>query len=211
MILYRIERRSFSDKESEQFTHYCRVVVQDFLPHLVNCFNALFPPQIVNELATCSPHVLRCNTTTLPNKTTVHATNRRSVQFKLEFNLTKLVEPLKIMLPDLFANDLYIADSLTQHTPLLHNDDINSDDVIGTAENNPMGHTQSDATHSDGGDIMLNSKGETPVINDDKHDHSHNDQGELTDDGNKEIPKESLTDNNLPTISTDLQQNTTMI
>ena len=36
------------------------------------------------------------------------------------------------MLPDLFTNDVYIADSLTQHTALLHNDDITSDDVTGT-------------------------------------------------------------------------------
>ena len=116
------------------------------------------------------------------------------------------------MLPDLFANDLYIANSLTQHTPLLHNDDIANDDVTVTAGNsNLMGHEQSDATHSDEGDVMLNSKGETPVINDDKHNHSHNDQRELTDDGSKEILKESLTDNNLPTISTDLQQDTTVI
>ena len=36
------------------------------------------------------------------------------------------------MLPDLFTNDLYIADSFTQHTALLHNNDITSDDVTGT-------------------------------------------------------------------------------
>ena len=51
------------------------------------------------------------------------------------------------------------------------------------------------------------------MINGDKHDHSHSDQGELTDDGSKEIldsMKESLTDN-LPTISTDLQQDTAVI
>ena len=83
MILFRIERRSFSDKESEQFTHYCRVVVQDFLPHLVNCFNALFPPRTVNELASCSPHVIHCNSTTLSSKqqqSTVQTTGRRAVQ-----------------------------------------------------------------------------------------------------------------------------------
>ena len=206
MILFRIERRSFSDKESEQFTHYCRVVVQDFLPHLVNCFNALFPPHTVNELASCSPHVLRCNNTTLSNKqqSTLHATGRRGAQFKLEFELRTLIEPLKIMLPDLFANDLYIADSLTQHTPLLHNDDITGDDVAGRDK-------ISGTTHDD--DVMLNSKGETPLINGDKHD-CHNDQGELTDDGTKETMdsmKESLTDNDFPSISTDLQQDTTVI
>ena len=111
MILFRIERRSFSDKESEQFTHYCRVVVQDFLPHLVNvnCFNALFPPRTMNELASCSPHVIHCNSTTLSSKqqqSTVQTTGRRAVQFKLEFDLCKLIEPLNIMLPDLFTNDL---------------------------------------------------------------------------------------------------------
>ena len=214
IIMGRIERRSFSAKESEQFTHYCRVVVQDFLPHLVNCFNALFPPQTVNELATCSPHVLHCSITTLANKqqSTLHTTGKRGVHFKLEFDLTKLVEPLKIMLPDLFANDLYIADSLTQHTPLLHNDDITSDHVTGTVDNDPA-VDMSDATHNDDGDVMIYSKGRAPVINGDKHDHSHSDQGGLTDDGNKEIldsMKESLTDN-LPTISTDLQQDTAVI
>ena len=58
---------------------------------------------------------------------------------------------------------------------------------------------------------MLNSKGESPVINADKDDHS---QGELTGDSNRETldsMKESLTANDLPTISTDLQQDTTMI
>ena len=176
MMLFRIERRSFSDKESEQFTHCCHVVVQDFLPHLVNCFNALFPPRTVNELASCSPHVIHCNSTTLSSKqqqSTVQTTGRRAVQFKLDFDLCKLIEPLKIMLPDLFANDLCIADSLTQHTALLHNDDITSDDVTGRIGEIPIGEKKSDTTDDD---VMLNSKGETPLINGDEHD-----QGELTD------------------------------
>ena len=50
-----IERRLFSDKEPEQFTHYnCRVVVQDLISTSVNCFNALFSPHTVNEMASCS-------------------------------------------------------------------------------------------------------------------------------------------------------------
>ena len=176
MMLFRIERRSFSDKESEQFTHCCHVVVQDFLPHLVNCFNALFPPRTVNELASCSPHVIHCNSTTLSSKhqqSTVQTTGRRAVQFKLDFDLCKLIEPLKIMLPDLFTNDLYTADSLTQHAALLHNDDITSDDVTGRIGEIPVGEKKSDTTHDD---VMLNIKGETPLINGDQHD-----QGELTD------------------------------
>ena len=40
------------------------------------------------------------------------------------------------MLPDLFVNDLYITDSLTQPTTLLHNDDITSDDVTGSVGDN---------------------------------------------------------------------------
>ena len=140
MILFRIEWRSFSDKESEQFTHYCRVIVQGFLPHLVNCFNASLPPRTVNELASCSPHVIHCNSTTLSSKqqqSTLQTTGRRGVQFKLDFDLHKLIEPL--MLPDLFTNDLYIADSLIRHTALLHNDDIISDDVTGTVGEVPIG------------------------------------------------------------------------
>ena len=43
------------------------------------------------------------------------------------------------MLPDLFTNDLYIADSFTQHTALLHNDDIASDDVTGIVGEVPIG------------------------------------------------------------------------
>ena len=171
MILFRIERRSFSHKESEQFTHYCRVVVQDFLPHLVNCFNALFPPRTVNELASCSPHVIHYNSTTLSSKQ--QQSTRRAVQFKLDFDLCKLIEPLKIMLPDLFTNDFYIADSLTQHTALLHDDDITSYDVTGSIGEIPIGEKKSDTTHDD---VTLNSKGETPLINSDQHD-----QGELTD------------------------------
>ena len=50
--------------------HYCRVVVQDFLPHLVNCFNVLFPPHTVNELVSCSPYVIHCYSTTLSSKQT---------------------------------------------------------------------------------------------------------------------------------------------
>ena len=57
------------------------------------------------------------------------------------------------MLPDLFTNDLYIADSLTQHTALLHNDD-----VTGTVGEVPIGD-KSDTTHDD---VMLNSKGGNP-------------------------------------------------
>ena len=61
------------------------------------------------------------------------------------------------MLPDLFANDLYIADNLTQPTTLLHNDDITSDDVTGSAGSDPVGDMKSHATHDDG-NVMLNSK-----------------------------------------------------
>ena len=72
-------------------------------------------------------------------QSTVQTTGRRAVQFKLDFELWQLIEPLKIMLPDLFTNDLYIADSLTQHTALLHNDDITSDDVTNTVGEVPIG------------------------------------------------------------------------
>ena len=56
------------------------------------------------------------------------------------------------MLPDLFTNDLYIADSLTQHTSLLHNDDITSDDVTGRVIEVPIGDNKSDTSHDD---VML--------------------------------------------------------
>ena len=164
----------------------------------------------MNHLASCSPHVLECNNSLNKQQSSLQATGRKAVQFKLEFELHKLIEPLKITLPDLFANDLYIADNLTQPTTLLHNDDITSDDVTGIAGSDLMGDTKSHATHDDG-DVMLNSKGESPVINANKDDHS---QEELTGDSNRETldsMKESLTDNDLPTISTDLQQDTTMI
>ena len=161
----------------------------------------------MNHLASCSPHVLDCSNSLNKQESSIQATGRKGVQFKLEFELNKLIEPLKIMLPDLFTNDLYIADSLTQPT-LLHNDDITSDDVTGSAGSDPEGDTKSHATHDNGN---VNSKGESPVINADKDDHS---QGELTGDSNRETldsMKESLTANDLPTISTDLQQDTTMI
>ena len=77
------------------------------------------------------------------------------------------------MLPDLFTNDLYIADSLTQHTVSLHNDDITSDDVTGRVGEIPISEKKSDTSHDD---VKLSSKGETPLINGDQHD-----QGELTD------------------------------
>lgn len=215
-MLFRIERRSFSDKESEQFTHYCRVVVQDFLPHLVNCFNALFPPQSVNELASCSPYVLHCNSKALSSnqQSSLHATaGRRGVQFTLEFDLQKLIEPLKVMLPDLFANDLYNADSLTQDTTLLHND-ITNDDVTGTVGDVPVDGKESDTTH-DNDDVILNNMGETPVISSDTHDLSQNNQEELTGNNKETLSdsttKETLTGNDLPAFSTDLQQDTTLI
>ena len=81
------------------------------------------------------------------------------------------------MLPDLFSDDLYIADSLTQHTALLHNDDITSDDVTGRVGEVPVDDEKSDTSHDD---VMLNSKGETPVANGDQHDHTS--QRELTYD-----------------------------
>ena len=165
----------------------------------------------MNELASCSPHVIHCNSTTLSSKqqSTLQTTSRRGVQFKLDFDLHKLIEPLKIMLPDLFTNDLYIADSLTRHTALLHKDDITSDDVTGTVGEVPIGDKKSDTAHDD---VMLNGMGESPLINDDQHDHTS--QGELTGDNNKgtlDDVKESLTDNDFPVISTDPQQDTTVI
>ena len=208
ILLFRIERRSFSDKESQQFTHYCRVVVQDFLPHLVNCFNALFPPQTVNELASCSPYALHCTSKAAmatKQQSTVHtSTGRRGVQLKLEFDLSKLIEPLRVMLPDLFANDVYIADSLTQQTALLHNDDMTSDDVTGrVGEVPPVADNEKDASH----DVMLKSMGKTSVTNGDKHDPSESSEGEFTGDSKETSDmKESLTNNDLPTISTPLQQ-----
>ena len=48
------------------------------------------------------------------------------------------------MLLDLFVNDLYIADSLTQPTTLLHNDDITSDDVTGSVGDDPRNYTTYD-------------------------------------------------------------------
>ena len=75
------------------------------------------------------------------------------------------------MLPDLFTD---VADSLTQHTVLLHNDVItSSDDVTGRIGEIPIGEKKCDTTHDD---VMLNNKGETPLINSEQHD-----QGELTD------------------------------
>ena len=94
----------------------------------------------------------------------------------------------------MFANNLYIADNLIQPATLLHNDDITSDDVTGNAGNDPRGDTKSHTTHDDG-NVMLNSKGGTLVINANKDDHS---QGELTGDSNRETlhsMKELLTDN----------------
>ena len=55
------------------------------------------------------------------------------------------------MLPDLFTNDHYIADSLIQHTALLHNDDIT--DVTGTVGEVPIGDKRATLL------MMLNSKG----------------------------------------------------
>ena len=43
------------------------------------------------------------------------------------------------MLLDLFVNNMYIADSLTQSI-LLHNDDITSDDVTGNVKKDPWGN-----------------------------------------------------------------------
>ena len=200
-MLFRIERRSFSEKESEQFTSYCRVVVQDFLPHLVNCFNALFPARTVNELASCSPHVIHSSNATLSNeqqKSTVQITSRRGAQFKLEFDLGKLVEPLKVMLPDLFANDLHIADSLTQQVSLLQNDDV----TVTARELPTDDKIKSDAATHD--DVAFNNNRETPVVNGDR-------SQEPTDGNNKYDAKESMTDLDLPAIPTDLQQDTTVI
>ena len=126
----------------------------------------------MDELASRSPYVLQCNSKTLSSnqQSSLHATTgRRGVQFKLEFELQKLIEPLKVMLPDLFANDLYIADSLTQDTTLLHHDDITSDDVTGTVGDLPAYDKKSDTTHDD---VILNNVGKIPVINSDKHEHS---------------------------------------
>ena len=81
----------------------------------------------MNELASCSPHVLYCNNSSDKQQSSLQATGRRSVQ---EFELHKLIELLKIILLDLFVNDLYITDSQTQPTTLLHNDDITNDDVM---------------------------------------------------------------------------------
>ena len=103
-----------------------------------------------------------CNSTTLSSKqqqSTLQTTSRRAVQFKLDFDLCKLIEPLKLILPDLFTNDLYIADSLTQHTALLHNNDITSDDVTGRVGEVPVGDKKSDTSDDD---VMLNSMGEPP-------------------------------------------------
>ena len=95
----------------------------------------------MNELASCSAHVLHCNDSSNKQQSSLQATGRRSVQ---EFELHKLIELLKIMLPDLFVNDLYIIDTLTQLITLLHNDDITSDDVTGSAGDDPTNDTNDD-------------------------------------------------------------------
>jgi len=158
----------------------------------------------VNELASCSPHVIHSSNTTLSNKqqkSTVQIPSRRGAQFKLEFDLGKLVEPLKVMLPDLFANDLHIADSLTQQVSLLQNDDV----TVTARELPTDDKIKSDAATHD--DIAFNNNGETPVVNGDRNQGSQ----EPTNDNNKYDAKESMTDLDLPAIPTDLQQDTTVI
>ena len=71
--------------------------------------------------------MLHCNNSSNKQQSSLQATGRRSVQ---EFEHHKLIELLKIMLSNLFVNNLYIADNLTQPTTLLHNDDITSDDIM---------------------------------------------------------------------------------
>ena len=78
------------------------------------------------------------------------------------------------MLPDVFTNDLYIADSLTQHTALLHNNDITNDDVTGRVVKVRTSEKKNGTSHDD---VMLNSKEVIPLINGDQFDHTS--QGEL--------------------------------
>ena len=73
----------------------------------------------MNHLASCSPHVLDCSNSLNKQQSSLQATGRKGVQFKLEFELHKLIEPLKSMLPDLFANDLYIADNLQHYSIMM--------------------------------------------------------------------------------------------
>jgi len=146
------------------------VVVQDFLPHLVNCFNVLFPPQHVNDLASRCPYAINQTspTLTISSQDEFPVASRKGVQLRLEFNLTKLVEPLKVMLPNLFTNDMYIADSLSQHPPVLHSvvsgngdvptedsNDIIHDDVIA---NNTV--QNSSLTNGADGDVITNDQEE---------------------------------------------------
>ena len=173
----RIERRSFSDKESEQFTHYCRVVVQDFLPHLVNCFNVLFPPQHINDLASRCPYAINQTLPTLTlssqDEQQFQVASRKGVQLRLEFNLNKLVEPLKLMLPDLFINDLYIADSLSQHAPVLHRSvsgdgDVPTEDGNDVINDDIIAHNSvqnSSVTNGANGDVITDN-GKEEVSND---------------------------------------------
>ena len=163
------------------------MVVQDFLPHVVNCFNVLFPPQYINDLASRCPCAINQTSPTLTlssqDKQQFQVASRKGVQLRLEFNLNKLVEPLKLMLPDLFINDLYIADSLSQHAPVLHRsvsgdgdvptedgNDVINDDVI--AHNSVQNSSVTDGVNgdviTDGQEEVSNDKVESGIVKNDE-------------------------------------------
>ena len=172
------------------------MVVQDFLPHLVNCFNVLFPPQHINDLASRCPYAINQTSSTLLSGSTqdeqqFQIANRKGVQLRLEFNLSKLVEPLKLMLPDLFTNDLYIADSLSQHPPVLHSVVSDAGDVP-TEDNNDVIHD----------DVIANNSIETNSIAND--DVTVNGQDEVSNDKVESDIKELHKGSDSPLITGDV-------
>ena len=147
---YRVEHASFTAKESEAFTQLCRVVVQDFLPFVKKCFDALFTESSVEQLALSTPYALRHCKKNKEGEAVFHSA-RHTLELNMQLDIKSIGGMLKPFAPEVFEDMEKSSLSLDIESLLLNQPVLVSGDATAMANSLSGGSEQDkDTEHSTG-------------------------------------------------------------
>ena len=95
----RIENSSFTPSEKQAFQRLCAVVVSDFLPFIEKCLTAIFPEDMVQQLASRTLLTLGKQQQETPAGL---ASVRKKVIVHVGISARDLAEPLRAVVPEVF-------------------------------------------------------------------------------------------------------------
>lgn len=102
---HKVEHTSFTEKESEAFMQLSRVTVEDFLPFIKKCFDAVFSESAIEQLALSTPYALRhCKNHKQEETGSVSVLQglKPSVDLRMELNVKSIAEVLRTVVPEVF-------------------------------------------------------------------------------------------------------------